>query len=411
MKIIADLHIHSRHSMSTSKDISLENMCKWAQLKGVNIIGTGDFTHPQWFQEIRDKLIDNENGLFSLPEILYPLDIPDKCKRKVFFILTTEINCIFRRSDRTRRIHTIILMPSLDSLIRFNKKISDYGNMSSDGRLTVRLDVKSLLEMIINIDVDAMLIPAHIWTPHYSIFGSKNGFDCIEDCFEELTPYITTLETGLSSDIAMNRQIKALDRINLVSFSDAHSPSNIAREATIFDTELSYSSILNALKTGQGLINTIEIFPQAGKYYLDGHRLCDVSVKPEEAKKDNYKCPVCKKPITIGVLNRINSLADRKYNEFTGTAIHTVPLFEILSFVQNKGIKTMAVQEKYEQMLRILGNELYILISCPIDKLYTFDNEIASVIHQVREGNVFITPGYDGKYGKIGFKPKKDNPF
>ncbi|MCX8070672.1 MAG: endonuclease Q family protein [Thermodesulfovibrionales bacterium] len=405
MKLITDLHIHSKYSMSTSKDISLESLCKWAQLKGIDVIGTGDFTHPLWFQEIKDKLVENENGLFSLSLNYQSFEIPERCKRSVSFILTTEINCVYKKSGSTRRIHSLIFMPSLKSLVKFNQKIATYGNVSSDGRLTIKLDIKSLLDMVLNNDSQSFLIPAHVWTPHYSIFGSKYGFDSIQECFEELSPHITTLETGLSSDIKMNRRISQLDKINLVSFSDAHSPSKLGREATIVDTDLSYLSIINAFKTGKGLVNTIEVFPQEGKYFLDGHRRCDISMEPQETNDNNTICPKCKKTLTLGVLNRIEFFVDRRIHIADSQGIHSVPLLEIISNILKKGINSADVIKCYYNMITIFGNELYILLDCPIDELNSFDAKIAKAISKVRKEEVILIPGYDGVYGKICFIP------
>ena len=397
MIIIADLHIHSAYSMSTSKDLTFDNIVKWAQIKGIDVLGTGDFSHPLWLKEIEEKLHETSEGLFVLKK-----NMPNK---PVYFILSTEISCIYKKLHKTRRIHVIILFRKLSLVKKFNQFISSYGNLNSDGRLTVKLDVRDLLEIVLAIDSSALLIPAHVWTPYYSLFGSKTGFDSLEECFEDMSPYITTLETGLSSDIFMNRKISRLDNINFVSFSDAHSPSKIAREATILDVggnHFDYHSVVQVLKTGHGLVDTIEIFPQEGKYYFDGHRDCNISMCPEESVNNNYICPVCRRPLTIGVLHRINKLADIK-DEMKAMGIHIVPLIEIISLVTKKRPDNKKCWEIYFKMIERCGSEIDILLHCNLERLREFDLSIASAIENVRNGNLKIKPGYDGVYGKIEF--------
>ena len=333
MKFIADLHIHSKYSRATSRNMSPGNLWKWAQLKGISVMGTGDLTHPQWIGELKEKLIPTDSGLYELKKEYYSDDVPISCRADVSFMLTSEVSCIYSKNDRVRKIHSLVFAPDFDAADKINSALSKIGNLSSDGRPILGLDAKRLLEIVLESSSDAMLIPAHAWTPHFSVFGAASGFDSLEECFEDLTPHIYAIETGLSSDPPMNRRLSMLDSITLISNSDAHSPAKIGREANIFDTDMSYSGIIKALRTGKGFSGTIEFFPEEGKYHYDGHRNCGISFIPEEARKHNGLCPSCGKTITVGVMHRVDELADRKNGRGKGLpGFHSIiPLPEIIS--------------------------------------------------------------------------------
>jgi len=405
MRFIADLHIHSRYSRATSKDMSLESLWKWAQLKGIAVIGTGDFTHPKWFQEIKDKLETIGNNIFKLKNNYQSTDIPISCSAEVYFMLTTEISCIYSKNGKVRKIHSLVFVPDLATAARMNAVLSKIGNLSSDGRPILGLDAKELLKIVLDISDDAVLIPAHAWTPHFSVFGSSSGFDSLEECFEELTPHIFAIETGLSSDPLMNWRLSSLDRITLISNSDAHSPAKIGREANIFDTEISYKAMMNAIKTRDGFEGTIEFFPEEGKYHYDGHRTCGISLSPKETVKHNYLCPVCGKRVTVGVMHRVEKLADRE-NGFRPSGAppfySLVPLPEIIAEAIKVGVNSKAVNNEYLHIIEKLGNEFKILMDIPLNDIERASSPIIrEAIARMRSGNVHISPGFDGEYGKI----------
>ncbi len=405
MRFIADLHIHSRHSRATSKDMSLESLWKWAQLKGIAVIGTGDFTHPKWFQEIKDKLETIGNNIFKLKNNYQSIDIPISCSAEVYFMLTAEISCIYSKNGKVRKIHSLVFVPDLATAARMNAVLSKIGNLSSDGRPILGLDAKELLKIVLDISDDAVLIPAHAWTPHFSVFGASSGFDSLEECFEELTPHIFAIETGLSSDPLMNWRLSSLDRITLISNSDAHSPAKIGREANIFDTEISYKAMINAIKTRDGFEGTIEFFPEEGKYHYDGHRTCGISLSPKETVKHNYLCPVCGKRVTVGVMHRVEKLADRE-NGFRPSGAppfySLVPLPEIIAEAIKVGVNSKAVNNEYLHIIEKLGNELKILMDIPLNDIERASSPIIrEAIARMRSGNVQISPGFDGEYGKI----------
>jgi uncharacterized protein (TIGR00375 family) len=405
MRFIADLHIHSKYSRATSKDMSPESIWKWAQLKGITVIGTGDFTHPKWLNELKEKLDPAGNGLFRLQKRLCSDDIPDSCKADVFFLLTAEISCIYSKNGKTRKIHSIIFASDFAEAAKINSALSKIGNLHSDGRPILGLDAKELLKIVLDVSPDAMLVPAHAWTPHFSVFGAVSGFDSLDECFEDLTPHIYAIETGLSSDPAMNRRLSALDRITLISNSDAHSPAKIGREANIFDTEISYKHIMSALKTKKGFIGTIEFFPEEGKYHYDGHRQCEVSLTPKETIRHNYLCPVCGKKVTVGVMHRVDKLADRKegFKPKGSPAFHSIiPLPEIIAETIKVGVNSKAVGNEYQKLLLGLGNEFNILMKVPLNEIRKVAvPRISEAISRMRSGDVHIVPGFDGEFGKI----------
>ncbi|BCB95325.1 helicase UvrD [Dissulfurispira thermophila] len=392
--------------------MSPENLWRWAQLKGISIIGTGDFTHPKWFKELNEKLQSADNGLFMLRSDLMTNDIPDLCKAEVFFILTAEISCIYSKNGKTRKIHSLIFTPNFADAAKINIALSKIGNLNTDGRPILGLDAKELLKIVLNESPDSMLIPAHAWTPHFSIFGAASGFDYFEECFEELTPHIYAIETGLSSDPLMNWRLSALDKITLISNSDAHSPKKIGREANIFDIEISYKSITDAIKTKNGFIGTIEFFPEEGKYHYDGHRACGISMSPKETIKNNYLCPVCGKEVTIGVMHRIERLADREEGFRPKDAppfYSIIPLPEIIADVLKIGVNSKKVDKDYQDILNKLGSEFKILMDIPIKDIEQANYSLlAEAISQMRKGDVYIAPGYDGEYGKIKLKRTED---
>lgn len=385
--------------------MSPESIWKWAQLKGITVIGTGDFTHPGWFRELKEKLEPSGDGLFGLRNEYLTHEIPASCSADVFFMLSAEISCIYGKGGRTRKVHSVILAPDFAQAAKINLALSRIGNLASDGRPILGLDAKELLKIILNAGPEALLIPAHAWTPHFSVFGAAAGFDSLEECYEELTPYIRAIETGLSSDPLMNWRLSALDRITLVSNSDAHSPAKIGREANIFDTAISYESITNAIKTKKGFHGTIEFFPEEGKYHYDGHRACGVSLSPDETIKHNYLCPVCGKRVTVGVMHRVKKLADRK-NGFKPPDApvfrSSIPLPEIIAETLKIGVNSKAVDGVYRKLLLKLGSEFAILMDASLDDIETAGSPLLrDAIGRMREGKVHIAPGYDGEYGKI----------
>ena len=407
MKQIADLHIHSRYSMATSKDGTPEMLDLWARKKGITVLGTGDMTHPVWRQELKEKLVPAEQGLFRLKdEFVLPeaARYPGTAPR---FVLSGEISSIYKKGGKTRKVHSLILLPGFKESDAFAARLEKIGNIHSDGRPILGFPCHDLLEMMLEVSEEGMYIPAHIWTPHFSLFGAKSGFDTIEECFEELTPYIHALETGLSSDPAMNWQISALDGYQLVSHSDAHSPSRLGREADLMDIELSYQGLWNAVQKGEGLEGTIEFFPEEGKYHFDGHRKCGVCLSPKEAEKYQGICPVCGKKLTMGVDHRILQLSDRDEGAFampeSGRPYESlVPLPEVISACVGFSTASKKVQRQYEMLLENLGAEFQILREVPIEDIgLTGGDVLAEGIRRLRKGEVIRKPGFDGEYGKI----------
>ena len=429
MKIIADFHIHSKYSRAVSRDMTLEILDVWAKKKGINVMGTGDFTHPQWFNEIKTKLEPAEPGLYRLkseirnpsfdsrsgrPELVERAKSETNSKFEIQnskfetrFILTVEISSIYSKGGKVRRIHNLIFCPSIQTAEKINTTLSLIGNLKSDGRPILGLDSKKLLQIILGIDSRCVLIPAHAWTPWFSIFGSMSGFDSIEECFEEMSSHIFAIETGISSDPAMNWRFSKLDKIALISNSDSHSPQKIGREANVFDCELSYDGLIDAIKSRdpKKFLFTIEFFPEEGRYHYDGHRLCGVSLAPEETKKYSGICPKCKKPMTIGVMNRVDKLADRKVGEGGERKIpfhNSIPLNEIIADVFGVGVSSKAVQKEYEKLIQIIGNEFKVLMEADYETLSRVSSpSIADGVIAAREGRVELIPGYDGEYGKI----------
>jgi len=411
---IADLHIHSKYSRATSKDMEVTTLYKWAKWKGIKVLGTGDFTHPHYLAELKKDLEPLGNGLFKL-------------KNKgdeVYFMLTSEVSNIFSAQGKGRRIHTLILAPSFEVVDKINKQfsrrgdlladgrpISRRGDLLADGRPTFGFNLKELVKMVLDVSSDCLLVPAHAWTPWYGLLGANGGFDSIEEAFENETKNIYAIETGLSSDIAMNWRLSALDKISLISNSDAHSPHKIGREANVFTCECDYYEIIDTIKKKDKdrFLCTIEFYPQEGKYHYDGHRKCNVSFSPQQTKEHNYLCPVCKQRLTVGVMHRVETLADRPQGFRPPNAIpeiHLIPLEEIIAEAVNRQVGTKTVREEYERLVNH-APEFEILLKLPLDELAHFvPPKILEGIIRVREGNVLITPGFDGVYGEIKIFPE-----
>ncbi len=405
MKMIADLHIHSRFSMATSKEGTPENLDFWARKKGISLIGTGDFTHPVWREELKERLVSEGNGLYRLRDAYVKEESRKFPGEGTRFVVSGEISSIYKKNGKTRKVHNVILLPSLEAADAMAQRLEKIGNIHSDGRPILGLDSHDLLEMMLDVCPEGILIPAHIWTPHFSVLGAKSGFDSVEECFEELAPYIHALETGLSSDPAMNWRISKLDRYQLVSNSDAHSPSKLGREANLLDIDCSYEGLYRAIQTGEGLEGTVEFFPEEGKYHFDGHRKCGVSLSPVEAERLGGICPVCGKKLTMGVDHRVEQLADRAegFVKKDGKKYESlVPLPEVISACMGYSTASKKVQGCFEQMIQTLGTEFDILRNVPSEDIKSCAGErIAEGIENVRIGNVKRIPGYDGEYGKI----------
>jgi uncharacterized protein (TIGR00375 family) len=410
MKFIADLHVHSKFSRATAKNLDLENLYIAAQLKGIKVVGTGDFTYPAWFAEIREKLEPAEEGLFKLKDDIAGAcdeQVPISCREPVRFILSTEISNIYKKNDKTRKNHNLILVPDLAVAEKFSAKLDRIGNIKSDGRPILGLDARNLLEILLEKSDESFLIPAHIWTPWFSVLGSKSGFNSIEECFEDLTDHIFAAETGLSSDPPMNWRVSNLDGLTLVSNSDAHSPRNLGREANLINSQLSFYGIKSAIKSGDPdtFLGTFEFYPQEGKYHLDGHRNCKIRLDPQETAKYDGKCPLCGKSLTLGVLNRVESLADRKQGLKPSTHqsfYSIIPLAEIISDIFQVGVTSKKVQTNYLKSLQQLGNEISILHTLETDMIEGAGIPLlGEAIRRMRQKEVDILAGYDGEYGSI----------
>lgn len=393
MSFVADFHIHSKYSRATSKNMDIPNLDKSAQLKGVDLLGTGDFTHPLWRARLNETLTSTEPGIFAYG--------------RTKFLLTAEVNNIFYKEGKVRKIHNIIFAPDFEVAEKISGKLERFGDLYVDGRPILKLGAKELVELVMGVDASVFVVPSHIWTPWFSLFGSKSGFDSIEECFEEYSRYIYAGETGLSSDPSMNWRLSALDKISLISCSDAHSPEKIGREATIFNTELTYEAIVGAIKqkNAQQFLYTIEFFPQEGKYHYDGHRNCNVSLSPEETKKYNGICPVCKKALTVGVLNRVEQLADRPQGFKPENAIpfkSAVPLQEVIAQVLQKTVASKLVRETYARIVNEYQGEINVLLEVPLAAMHGFVPErLVEGIRRMREGKIHIKCGFDGVYGKV----------
>ena len=397
MNLIADLHVHGRYSRGCSTALDTAHLEKYARIKGVNLLGTGDFTHPEWIKEIENNLTEDDKGIL-------------RTKTGFPFLLQTELSLIYTQDSRGRRVHNVVLAPNLDVVKQITEELKKRGRVDYDGRPIFKIPCPEFVEMLRQISKDIEVIPAHIWTPWFSLFGSNSGFDTVRDAFQDQTKYINALETGLSSDPIMNWRLSQLDNYNLVSFSDLHSywPWRIGREATTFDIkELTYQNVLKSIRTGEGLTGTIEVDPNFGKYHLTGHRKCDICLEPKEALKTNNICPKCQKKLTVGVLQRIEELADRPEGFRPANAKDfkvLIPLSEVISRVLEKGVATKTTWNEYNNLVNAFDSEFKILLDTPFENLKKVTTEnIAKAIMKNRENKINVKPGYDGVYGEPNF--------
>jgi uncharacterized protein (TIGR00375 family) len=399
MTVLCDLHLHSKYSRATSRDMDVENLSLWARRKGIQVVGTGDFTHPLWFRELRSKLRPVEDGLYEYGGTR--------------FLLTVEVSSVYPQDGKLRKVHTILLSPSFEVCDRINAVLGRFGNLGTDGRPTLTLSCAKLVEYVMEISPRCLVIPAHAWTPWFSVFGSQSGFDSLEECFQDQVRHVRAIETGLSSDPPMNWRISRLDGITLVSFSDAHSPAKLGREATALEADLSYDGIVEAIRTGR-VAYTIEFFPEEGKYHYDGHRACGIRLHPRETRAREGRCPKCGRPVTVGVLHRVESLADRP----EGAAPpgrppyrNLIPLEEILAEALGQGVGTVRVREEYLKLVERFGGEFAVLMDVPLEELRRVTHpRVVEGIRRMRTGQVHIEPGYDGEFGRIHLFSEAQNP-
>ena len=420
MPYIADLHIHSPYARATSKYLSLETIYQWAMIKGIDVVGTGDFTHPVWLATLKEKLQPAGNGFYQLkaPPITSALPNIRPTQKPIYFCLSTEISTIYSYKGKVRKSHHLVYAPDFATVDQLNARLSKIGNLAADGRPILGLSARDLLAIVHTTSPNCHFIPAHIWTPWFSIFGSKSGYDDIQETFRDMTPHIFALETGLSSDPAMNWRVSALDQYTMVSNSDAHSPQKLGREATRFDTVLSYEAIFKAMRTREGFAGTLEHFPEEGKYHIDGHRACNVALYPQETRRHQSICPVCKKPLTVGVLHRVEALADRDKPDLTNKppVDYIVPLPEIIAEIVGQNVNTKRVNAMFTSIINQFGNEFTFLHHTPLaDIAQRLPAPYAIAIEALRTGNVKKEPGYDGIYGTMRLlstpKQAKDTPL
>jgi len=398
-EVIADFHIHSRYAMACSKNITIQGIDQGAVQKGIRVIGTGDFTHPLWLDEIKQSLEAAEMGLWKVKG----------SRTGTRFMLSTEVSTVFDHNGKVKKIHNCVLAPSLEMVDQVNSALAKYGSLSADGRPTLSMSASSLVETLHSISPDIFIFPAHAWTPWFGVFGAFSGFDSMEEAYEDMSQHIHAFETGLSSDPDMNWRVSGLDKYTPLSNSDPHSIPKIGREANVFEfseKELSYNSILGAIKNKdkKHFKSTVEFYPAEGKYHYDGHRSCNVSLSPQQARKYNGMCPVCGRRLTIGVLHRIEELADRPEGFVPKDAIpfvHTVPLIEVLAYVTGKGEKTIRVQGLYEKLMQKFGSEFNLTLHAEISEIAAVDKELADAIQRIRSEDVNVIPGYDGVFGTV----------
>jgi len=403
LRVISDLHIHSKYSRATSRDMEIPSISKWAKIKGINLVGTGDFTHPDWLREIKSYLKEYEDGIYEYDG--------------VYFILSAEINLIFSFKGKSRKVHICLLAKNFEDVEKLNRAFSEYGELSIDGRPILPLNCIELTKLIKDVTPDTFIFPAHLWTPWFGIFGSVTGFDSLEEAFGNEIKYIHAIETGLSSDPPMNWLVSKLDKFSLLSNSDAHSPAHLGREANVFQIDLNYDELIDSIikKDKNRFLFTIEFFPEEGKYHFDGHRNCGVSMSPEESIKIKNICPNCHKPMTLGVLHRVYDLKDRdKINSDNFIPYKSViPLMEIISQALEKNENSKVVQDEYSKIIGKFDNEFNVLIFLPIDEMKgKMDDRILKLIKNMREGKVITKPGFDGEFGKIEvvFEKEEEKP-
>lgn len=403
MTYIADLHIHSRYAIGTSNKLNFENLARWARIKGIDLLSSADFTHPAWFQETRTKLHDDGGGLFTF--------------EGAKFVLGTEISCVAPQGGRSRRVHMLVFAPGLDTVARINAALAAMGRLEVDGRPILRTTPRGLLLTLLDIDPRCFVIPAHAWTPWYGVYGSKSGFNSLDECFGDAAEHVYAIETGLSSDPAMNWQVPDLDTRSIVSFSDAHSMQKMGREVTVFDGEPTYDGLVDALRT-QSIAYTAEFFPEKGKYHHSGHRKCGVSLSPREIASNGPRCPVCGRPLTLGVMQQIAELGSREMasrldddgfvRSDNGRPPYKrlVALTEILSEALEVGINTKRVRVAYDRLVSEVGNELAVLMDASVPDIAAISGErVAEGVARVRAGDISIDPGYDGRFGTVKVWP------
>lgn len=401
---IIDLHVHSKYSRACSKSLELPQIAKVCEIKGIDMVSTGDFTHPLWFKHLEENLVESTQGIYKLKDN----------SSTTRFILGTEISCIYKHKEKVRRLHLLLFAPSLEVVKKFNIALEERGvNVRSDGRPIMGLSGKEIVQMCLDIDERMMVVPAHAWTPWFAVFGSKSGYDSLEECFEELTPYIKAIETGLSSDPSMNHRLSRLDNITLLSNSDAHGLENLGREANVFgfntETEITYDEIRRIISEGDKnkFLYTIEFYPEEGKYHVDGHADCKIALEPAETKREKGLCPKCKKPLTIGVLHRVEDIADRNQQDVSTEKFvphkYIVPLREIIGQVFDVGVSSKKVKAEYDRLIGSIGSEFYILLSASDEEVRRAitDLNLLQAIQNVRSGNVSAEPGYDGIFGIV----------
>ncbi len=408
MRYIADLHLHSPFSRATSKASHLQGLAAWAMVKGIHLLGTGDFTHPGWLKQLKEELVPAEPGFFRLKDEAISSALPQisPVALPVRFLLSAEISCIYKRHGAVRKVHNLLYVPDFASAERINSVLAGLGNIASDGRPIMGLDSRDLLEIMLEKAADGFLVPAHIWTPWFSLFGSRSGFNSIEECYGDLSPHIFALETGLSSDPDMNRLIPALDRFALISNSDCHSPGKLGREANVFDTGFNFFDLRQALRNplSEAFSATIEFYPEEGKYHNDGHRNCQVCLTPTETSKLGAICPVCGKPLTVGVLHRVMELAERNkpyYPPGSPTVHSLIPLPEVLGEILGTGTATKGVMALYSKVINRFGSEFNLLLSTSVDEINRMSPVLGEAVTRIRTGRVIRTPGYDGEFGRI----------
>ena len=409
MDLIVDLHIHSHFSRAASKDCTLEGLYRWGKIKGINVIGTGDFTHPDWFAEIQEKLEPTGDGLYKLRDDLaatIDAELPPSVRGELIrFVPTVEIATIYSKGGKVRKLHQLVVMPSFTGVSELNARLERIGNLKADGRPILGLDSKELLRHALDSDPDALYIPAHIWTPWFGMFGSKSGFDAIEEAYEELAPEIRAIESGLSSDPMMNRTVSNLDGVAITSHSDAHSPQKLGREATVLRANPTYADAIGGIKANDDrLVGTIEFFPEEGKYHSDGHRICNIRCTPVETKAYGGICPTCAKPLVVGVDYRVSELADRARNatKLLKTTEYIVPLAEVLAELHGvKSVASRKVGEEYRRVIAELGSEFEVLRKVPIEAVKAYSPLLGLAVERIRNGEVHRDPGYDGVFGTI----------
>ena len=403
MTYVADLHLHSPYAIGTSNKLTFENLARWARVKGIDLLASADFTHPAWFEETRAKLHDDGDGLFTY----------DGAR----FVLGTELSCVAPQDGRSRRVHMLVFAPSVDTVTRINTALASRGRLDADGRPVLRMTPRELVLTLLDLDGRCLVIPAHVWTPWYGVYGSKSGFDSLEECFGDVAQHVYAIETGLSSDPAMNWRVPELDHRSIVSFSDAHSLQKMGRELTAFDGELTYDGLAEALRT-QSISYTVEFFPEEGKYHHSGHRKCGVSYTPSEVAANGRRCPRCGRPLTLGVMQRVEELAAREVasrldedgfvrsDNGRPPYKNLVALSEILSQALDVGVNTKRVRTEYDRLVSELGSELSVLMDAPVTDVASVSGEkIAEGVGRVRTGDISIEPGYDGLYGTVKVWP------